>query len=146
MSDRILVIGNTCIIVNGLISYNDTLNFVPTIEVSGNEKANNVKYLPYCIHDRSDSTHWNSITFVWLSIKPNVAQTSYKRGTDVTWRWRFLLRTAEDVTKTRGFAKSVTYVLKTSLCGFPNVLWTAITPKLNNTYQRPVMDTFSRRF
>ena len=38
-----------CIIVNGLISYNDTLNFVPTMEVSGNEKAKYVKYLPYMI-------------------------------------------------------------------------------------------------
>ena len=33
----------------GLISYNDTLKFVPTMEVSGNEKAKNVKYLPYMI-------------------------------------------------------------------------------------------------
>ena len=49
VTDRILVIGNTCIIVNGLISYNDTLNFVPTMEVSGNEKAKNVKYLPFMI-------------------------------------------------------------------------------------------------
>ena len=29
--------------------YNDTLNFVPTMEVSGNEKAKNVKYLPFMI-------------------------------------------------------------------------------------------------
>ena len=49
MTDRILVIGNTCIIVNGLISYSDALNFVPTMEVSGNEKAKNVKYLSYII-------------------------------------------------------------------------------------------------
>ena len=38
-----------CLVVNGLISYNGTLNFVPTMEVSGNEKAKNVKYLPFMI-------------------------------------------------------------------------------------------------
>ena len=33
VSDMILVIGNTCIIVNGIdqLNYNDTLQFVPTI-------------------------------------------------------------------------------------------------------------------
>ena len=41
MTDRILVIGNTCIIVKGIdqLNYNDTLKFVPTMEVCGNEKA-----------------------------------------------------------------------------------------------------------
>ena len=29
------------------LNYNDTLKFVPTMEVSGNEKAKNVKYLTY---------------------------------------------------------------------------------------------------
>ena len=49
MTDRILVIGNTCIIVKGIdqLNYNDMLKFVPTMEVSGNEKAKNVKYLTY---------------------------------------------------------------------------------------------------
>ena len=54
VTDRILVIGNTSIIVNGLISYCDTLNFVPTMEVSGN---GNEKCEISTIHDSSDSTH-----------------------------------------------------------------------------------------
>ena len=66
MTDRILIIGNTCIIVNGLNSYNDTLNFVPTMEVSGNEKAKKCEIST--IHDSSDSSYslkFNNLCFTF---------------------------------------------------------------------------------
>ena len=75
MTDRILVIGNTWIVM-GLINHNNMLKFVPTTEVSGNEKANNVKYLPYKIV-QIQPIEIQSITFVWLIIKPNTIQFRY---------------------------------------------------------------------
>ena len=63
----ILVIGNTCIIVTGLISYNNTLKFVPTMEVSGNEKANKA----FLTLNMTFRTHSQCIYFSIASASPH---------------------------------------------------------------------------
>ena len=45
------------------LNYNNTLKFVPTMEVSGNEKAKNVKYLTYMTFNQTTHHSINQMRF-----------------------------------------------------------------------------------
>ena len=74
------------------LNYNNTLKFVPTMEVSGNEKAKNVKYLTYMTFNQT-THHWG---IFWNRMRPlapgrSSADAPRRRSADEPWaqfdRW-----------------------------------------------------------